>query len=294
MKRPATVVPPITPFTDDLKVDYVSLHRIVNYVIDDCNATVVIAAGVEAQEYQYLTLPERKELIRKTVEFVDGRRPVTVGVSHQSLRRAIELAGLAESLGADSIQLLAPQRPFGGAPTTGELVDYFESIGRETSLPIMAYLNAGPGADVSIATTIELSKLDCVKFLKESSRNLARVSQLIEEVEQAGHASYYVTMQMLLASLLLGCSGVTLPPPAAKQADRIIEAFMAGDVHRAAELQRKFCLFPARWMQFGLAPVMKAALNSLEVPAGRPFPPYKALEGADLDSLQRQIALMQL
>jgi 4-hydroxy-tetrahydrodipicolinate synthase len=294
MRRPATIVPPLTPFTSDLRVDYDALAKGVDYVVDDCNATVVVAAGVEAQEYQYLGLEERKELIRNTIGFVNRRRPVTVGVSHPSFRISIELAAYAASMGAQSIQLLAPQRPTGGPPTTAELVRYYEAVGRETELPIMLYLNAGPGADVSVPATIELSKLDCIHYIKESSRDLSRVSRLIAEIELAGHAHYYVTMQMLLASLMIGGSGVTLPPPAAKVADGIIEAFMSGDFRLAAELQKQFALFPARWMPYGLAAVMKASLNYLGVPSGQPYPPYGPLEGADLKALQEFLATTDL
>lgn len=294
MQRPVTIVPPLTPYTADQRVDYDLLAAGVDYVVEDCNATVIIAAGVEAQEYQYLSMEERKELIRKTVEFVSKRRPVTVGVSHPSFRVSVDLAHFAESLGAQSIQLLAPQRPIGGPPTTAELVAYFEAVGRETKLPIMLYLNAGPGADVSIPATVELAKLDCIHYVKESSRDMSRVARLITEIELAGHARYYVTMQMLLASLMLGCTGVTLPPPAAKLANEIIEAFIAGNFTRAAELQKQFSLFPARWMPLGLAPVMKAALNYLGVPAGLPYPPYAPLSGADLRTLEDYLATTDL
>ncbi len=43
---PATVVPPLTPFTANGAVDYGALERMVNYVVEDCEATMVIAAGV--------------------------------------------------------------------------------------------------------------------------------------------------------------------------------------------------------------------------------------------------------
>ena len=76
MKLPGLIVPPLTPFTEDLKVDEKALQAGVNYVVEDCNAAMVIAAGVEAQEYHYLTMEERKNLIAKTLEYVDGRCPV--------------------------------------------------------------------------------------------------------------------------------------------------------------------------------------------------------------------------
>src|SRR5262249_35224004 len=145
MDLPGLIVAPLTPFSTDLAVDQRALRRQIDYVIDECRATMVVAAGVETQEYTYLGLEERKALIRQTVELVAGRVPVMVGISHPSFRTAIELAHDAERLGAAAVQILAPLRPFAGPPTQHDLIGYFEAISRETSLPITLYLNPGPG-----------------------------------------------------------------------------------------------------------------------------------------------------
>jgi len=294
MQLPGLAVPPLTPFNSDLKVDEALLKTEVDYVIEDCNAAVVVVAGVEAQEYHYLTLEERKRLIRATVGFVDGRRPVAVGVSHPSFRIAIELAHFAEELGAGSIQLLAPLRPFGGEPTRAELLAYFESVARETSLPMMLYLNPGPGANVDINTTVELAALDRVKYVKESSRDLSRVSQLIERIDHAGHAAYLTTVQMLLITLELGGSGAAIPPPAAELGNKVLAAFLAGNHTEAARLQRQFALFPATWMHRGLTPTMKAALKILGRSIGDPYPPFNALSAAEVDALSAYLATTDL
>jgi 4-hydroxy-tetrahydrodipicolinate synthase len=285
MSTPGLIVAPLTPFTADLKVDEPNLRRQIDYVVDDCGATMVVAAGVETQEYTYLSLDERKALIRRTIELVSGRVPVMVGVSHASFKTAIELAHDAERLGAGAIQILAPLRPFAGPPTRDDLIAYFEAVGRETSLPITLYLNPGPGADVSIPDTIALAKLPRISFIKESSRDLARVSRLIVEIDRAGHARYFTTMQMLLSTLMLGGSGATMPPPASEIARHIIDAFVAKDYERAAELQLQFALFPARWMHRGLAPAMKAAMNLIGVPVGAPYPPYTPLTPDEMNAL---------
>lgn len=286
MKLPGLIVPPLTPFTEDLKVDEKALQAGVNYVVEDCNAAMVIAAGVEAQEYHYLTMDERKNLIARTLEYVDGRCPVAVGISHPSFKIAIELAHYAEKIGAEAVQLLAPLRPFGGEPTQGELVAYFEAVSRESHLPMVLYLNPGPGANVSIPATIELSQLERVKYVKESSRDLSRVSRLISEIELSGRAKYFTTMQMLLITLQLGGSGITLPPPAAMLANKVIKAFVAGDMQEAARLQLQFALFPARWMHNGLTPTMKAAMKILNIPAGDPYPPFPPIKGEELKALE--------
>jgi 4-hydroxy-tetrahydrodipicolinate synthase len=285
MHEPGLIVAPLTPFTAELQVDEQALRRQIDYVVLDCRATMVVAAGVETQEYTYLSLAERKALIRRTIEFVDRRVPVMVGISHASFKTAIELAHEAERLGAAAVQLLAPLRPFAGPPTQADLVAYFEAVAKETRLPITLYLNPGPGAEVSVADTVALAQLPCVQLIKESSRDLARVSRLIVEIDRAGHARYFTTMQMLLATLMLGGSGATMPPPGSEIARHVIDAFVAGDYARAAELQLQFALFPSRWMHRGLAPAMKAAMNLIGVPVGDPYPPYVPLSPDEQSAL---------
>ncbi len=285
VRWPGILVPPLTPFTTELKVDNAALKKGVDVVVERSKPAFIIAAGVEAQEYQFLPFQERLDLIRATIDAVDGRIPVAVGISHPSYKVAIELAHFAEKHGAKAVQLLAPQKPTGGIPSTAELVRYFELVGSETSLPIVLYLNAGPGADVSIPATVELAKLESIKFIKESSRDLARVSRLITEIEHAGLARYFTTMQMLLITLQLGGSGGTLPPPASEIANLIIDAYERGDLTLATKLQQIFATYPSRWMSYGLAAVMKASADYLGVPVGAPYPPYAPVHGAHLEEL---------
>src|SRR5262249_4380135 len=155
-----------------------------------------------------------------------------------------------------------------------DLVAYFEAVARETRLPITLYLNPRPGADVSVADTNSPAQLPSVQLLKEGSRDPAPASRLIGEIGPPRHARSLTTMQMLLASIQLGGSGATMPPPGSEIARHVIDAFVAKDFERAAALQLQFALFPSKWMHRGLAPVMKAAMNLIGIPAGDPYPPY--------------------
>ncbi len=294
LRLPGLIVPPLTPFNDQQKVDYALLEKGVNYVVDDCNAAMVIAAGVEAQEYHYLKFEERKELIKKTIEFVGQRCPVAVGISHPSYKVAIELAHYAQDLGAQAVQLLAPLRAFGGEPTHQETLDYFQAVLNDIKVPMVLYLNPGPGANVSIPTTIALAKLPGIHYIKESSRDLSRVSRLIAEIELSGHARYFTTMQMLLITLQLGGSGVTLPPPAAYLANKVVQAFIKGELEEATRLQLQFASYPNRWMGHGLTPTMKASLKLMGLSAGDPYPPHPAIHGDDLKALEAYLKTTDL
>ena len=45
MSKPELVVAPLTPFTGELKIDTAALKREIDYVVEDCGATMVVAAG---------------------------------------------------------------------------------------------------------------------------------------------------------------------------------------------------------------------------------------------------------
>ena len=121
---------------------------------------MVVAAGVETQEYTYLSLEQRKALIRRTIEFVDGRVPVMVGISHavvQDRGRARALAPRAAARPRCSCWRRCVRSP--GRRRRPISSPISRRSARETDLPITLYLNPGPGADVSIPDTIALAKL---------------------------------------------------------------------------------------------------------------------------------------
>jgi 4-hydroxy-tetrahydrodipicolinate synthase len=288
---PGLLVPPLTPFDEAGRVDYDRLRAQVDHVLAAARPAAVSVAAVEAQEYQYLPHEQRRELIRRSVEFVDGRAPVVVGVSHPSFRRAAELAHLAEDLGAAAVQVLIPRRPSGGEAGLSELLAYFEAVARETDLPVVAYHNPGPGAEVGPAALLELARLEAVQAFKESSRNMRHVGRLIEAVERPGLARCFTTMEMLLPSLALGGSGGTMPPPGATIAARIVTAFREGRHEEAARLQRIFATFPFRWMGTGgLTAVMKAAMAEIGLDVGDPYPPFAALSADERRELRSFLA----
>ena len=270
-------------------MDYEKLGQQIEYILETSPAATISIAAVETQEYQYLSHEGRLELIQVTMEAVAGRAPTFVGVSHPSIHASIEIAHLAESLGATGIQALIPLRPFGGSPSLEDVLAYFRALCEATTLPVCAYHNPGPGAELPPGWMVELARLPQVRFFKESSRDLRRVGWLIEQIERAGLAHYLTTMEMLSASLCLGGSGATMPPPASALAACILDAYCSRDLSGMWELQRGFQLFPSRWLASGLAPVMKAAMRAVGLDLGEPFPPYKGLKEDEAGELTQHL-----
>lgn len=269
----------LTPFTEDGHVNFAALEREIDFIVADCDAISI--GAVEAAEYTMLTPAERKELLRRGTEMVARRIPVILGASSSSVAGVLELAAFAASVGADMVQVLMPLRPWGGQPTAGELLDYFTEVARSSPLPVVAYHNPGPGADPSIDTFIQLSRIERLEAFKESSRDISKISRLIEEIDRAGHARYFTTMQPLLITLVLGGSGATMPPPGTRIGAQVVRAFRAGDLECAQEWQRLFSIFPAKWGTYGLPPVMKSAMRYFGIDLGSPARPYAAVTPQD-------------
>jgi 4-hydroxy-tetrahydrodipicolinate synthase len=284
----------LTPFDEQGRVDYDALAREIDFIVADADAISI--AAVEAAEYTVLSPEERRELMRRGVELVNHRLPVILGASSSSLRTTIELAEYAAELGADYVQVLMPLRPWGGQPSTQELYDYFGDVAVRSPLPMVAYHNPGPGADPSVEATIRLSTIPKIHAFKESSRDITKISRLIEEIELTGAAHYFTTMQPLLITLMLGGSGATMPPPGTKIGAQVVRAFRAGDTELATRWQHIYSMFPGRWGAYGLPPVMKSAMKHLGIDLGDPARPYEPVtpwDHAQIGDFLRKAGLLE-
>ncbi len=221
----------LTPFDDNDRIDYPAVEKEMDFLLADCDAVTI--AAVEAAEYTMLTREERKELLKVGTQMVDKRVPVIIGCSSPSPREVIDLAEYAATIGGDFVQVLMPLRPWGGQPTIAELMEFYTQVASVSPLPVVCYHNPGPGADPPQDAFVKISEIDNIRYFKESSRDITKISRLIEQIELAGRGHYFTTMQPLLVTLMLGGSGATMPPPGTRIGAQIVKAFRANDFESA-------------------------------------------------------------
>lgn len=158
----------ITPMKKDESIDLDGLKKLIDHLL--VRGVHAICCNGSTGEFSSLTIGEQKRIIRATIEHVDGRVPVIVGTTHTSTRVAIELSRFAQALGADCVQV-AP--PYYGNMGQGSLFAHYESIANAIDIPVMIY-NDPPIShnDVLPQTIAKLSKIDNIRYVKESSGNL--------------------------------------------------------------------------------------------------------------------------
>lgn len=165
----------VTPMQDDGAVDYDALENFVNYMIDE-GIHGIIPLG-STGEFYALTYEERAKVMEATIKAVAGRVPVVVGTNDSSTAAVIENSKRAEAAGADGL-LIAP--PYYSLPTPDELFEHFKAVDAAVGIPIMLYNYPGrAGVDMEPEFIERLADLPNVKYVKESTGDVTRVSELI-------------------------------------------------------------------------------------------------------------------
>lgn len=100
------VIPLVTPFTDEDKIDEESLKRLVDHCIEG-GMTSLYPCGTTG-EMMYLSVAERKQVAEVVVKHAAGRIPVYVHVGAWNQADTIELAKHAVEIGAQGIGVVTP------------------------------------------------------------------------------------------------------------------------------------------------------------------------------------------
>ena len=196
----------VTPFSEDgSRVDTHALRRFLAWQLD-VGAPGVIVLGTTG-EFLTVSDDERAQVVETTVDTVGGRIPVLVGTMNAFTPRAVAYSRQAEELGADGLMILPP---YYYTPTDDEIFGYYRAICEAVSVPIMLYNNpVTSNVDMSAALVARLTRaFEQVRYIKESSRDLARVRDVIEATE--GVMNVYAG-ERAVDSFLLGAIGYVNP-----------------------------------------------------------------------------------
>jgi len=165
----------VTPMKADGEILYTKLA---SFVDDQINKGIhgLIPLG-STGEYYALSPAEREQVLRTTLEAAAGRVPVVAGANAGATRDVIAFARQAEQLGCAGV-LLAP--PYYSLPTPDELFLHFRAVNNAIGIPIMLYNYPGrTGVDMSPEFIARLTKLKNVRYVKESTGEMPRITKLM-------------------------------------------------------------------------------------------------------------------
>ncbi len=166
----------VTPFTEDGRVDYEGLARMVNYVIEG-GVDYIVALGTTA-ETPTLYIQERAVVAMFISKEIAGRVPLVMGVGGNSTSEVLDQLREFDLRGVDAILSVTP---YYNKPSQEGLYQHFKVVSENSPLPIILYNIAGrTGVNMSVETTLRLAQdFDNVIGVKEASGNLEQITEVI-------------------------------------------------------------------------------------------------------------------
>lgn len=253
----------VTPFKEDLSVDYAGLERLVNHLIET-HSDAILVAGTTG-ETPTLTHEEEHEIFAFVKKIINGRAKIIMGAGSNSTKTAVESSKKAKELGADAILSVVP---YYNKPSQKGMYEHFSAIAKAVDLPIILYNIPGrTGVNMQPNTIAKLAhEFKNIVAVKQSNADLDLISD-IKSLCPKDFAIYSGDDSLTIPMMALGAHGVisVASHVVGTEMKKMIQLFKKGDNKSALDIHLKlYPLFKKLFMAPNPVPV-KATLNHLNI-----------------------------
>lgn len=265
----------VTPFKENGELDREAFCENIELLIQE-GVDGVIASGCTGEHWA-LSEEEKKELYKLTVDQAKGRITVIGGASQLTAEDTVKFCRYAQETGMDGVMILPPHMV---VPNEREIFTFFETISNSVNIPILLYNNPRRQAvDMSPRLISKLANIANVAAVKESSKDFARVSDLVRIVGDkirvfGGHSSVQGVSIVVMGAV--GWVGSLDTQLIGRDAVRMYELTKKGEIESARKIQY-LCLAAEEGLdgsRSGTFPAsLKYAMNLRNRPGGYPRKP---------------------
>ena len=228
----------VTPFKEDLSVDYDQLEKFIDFQIDNGTDSIVICGT--SGEASTMSHDEQIEVVSACVSHVNGRVPVIAGAGANCTDEALNLAKRSEKAGADGLLVVTP---YYNKATQKGLEEYYTTVGNSVDIPIIMYNVPGrTGTNIQPATAVKIAKsVDNIVAIKEASGDIGQVATLAALADGCLDI-YSGNDDQVVPLLALGGKGVisVLSNVAPRETHDMVMMFLDGDVKGSLDIQLKY------------------------------------------------------
>ncbi len=227
----------VTPFTDDNKIDYKALTKILDSQIKAKVVGLVIMGTTG--ESPNITDTERVELFKFIKAHVGSKLDLILGTGTNSTTHSIEQTKQAEKLGADAVLVV---NPYYNKPSQEGMFLHFSAVAKATKLPVILYnIQGRTSVNLQTSTLLRLiEKNKNIVAVKEASGDIMQMMEVLKSVP-----SYFSVLSgddgLTYPLIALGGHGVVsvLSNIAPTETNEFVQAALKGDFAKARKLHFK-------------------------------------------------------
>ena len=227
------IVPLLTPLNEEDSFDEHGMKKLVRYLFDNGIHGIFILGS--AGEAPCFTFQEREEIIRTTVEEVDGTVPILVGIGRNTTKETLECLKQVEECNLDFAVVIPPLWRPGWVSEDG-LIEHYKTLAEESVIPILLYNLPSDAVQISPNIVEELKDVDNIYGIKDSSCNLENILEFSKHMPtfQGYDNEIYPALKLGAAGAISGMANL-FP----SEVLGIYNAFLKGDYEEAEKLQNK-------------------------------------------------------
>ena len=281
---------PITPFQENEKVDILLYKQLLERLIASGSHGVAPLGSTGVMPY--LNDEEKEAITEATVQQVNGRVPILVGVSNLTTERTIYHAKFAEKAGAAAVMII-PMSYW--KLSDDEIVKHYDTVARQISIPIMAYNNpATAGVDMSPKLLKRILEIPNVTMIKESTGDVQRMHYLKKELGDSV-AFYNGSNPLALSAFAAGATGwCTAAPNLIPELNlALYNAIQNNDLQEAQKIFYKQIDLLRFIVEKGLPRAIKSGLQLQGIEGGHLRKPLQPLTENEISDLDRILKLVQ-
>lgn len=275
----------VTPFTED-GVNFEKLKELLEWHIKEGTDSIIICGTTG--EATTMTLDEKKEVIKFTVDIVNKRIPVIAGTGSNCTASSIAMSKWAESIGVDGLLVITP---YYNKTNKAGLIKHFEAINASVNTPIILYNVPGrTSMNMSPEVLKELSKLKNIVAIKEASGDISQVAR-IKALCGDTLDIYSGNDDQIVPIMSLGGKGVisVLANVMPKKVHEMTKAYLDGNCKKSTEIQIETLeLANSLFLETNPIPV-KTALNLMGLEVGPLRLPLYEMDKALEDVMKKEL-----
>lgn len=226
----------VTPFNEDLSVDFDSLTRLIEYNIENgTNYLVVLGTTAEAAT---LSKEEKKEVIKHVIKINSKRLPLVLGIGGNN---TLEVKKQIEETDLSDFDAVLSVSPYYNKPNQEGLYQHYKALA-ETGKQIIIYNVPGrTGQNVEASTTVRLAKeFPNLFMIKEACPNINQYFDILR-TKPEGFSLVSGDDEFTLPVTLAGGDGVisVIGQGYPKEFSTMVQLAFEGKVKEAYQIHNK-------------------------------------------------------
>ncbi len=285
----------VTPMKENGEVDYDGFRELVDFQLRE-GIDGLVPLGTTG-ETPTLEEDEEEQLLKIIIEEAKGSVPIIAGAGSNSTKHAVLYAKRVKELGADAALVVTP---YYNKPNDEGIFLHFETVARESGIPIIIYnIASRTGKNINMQLMERLARIPNIAGVKESSGDLNQISEVIAMSARIKDEGGDFTVlsgddAFALPVIALGGAGVisVVSNIVPAKVAALTKACLKGDFEKARKIHYELApLIKGAFVETNPIPI-KAMMGMLKLPSGPtrlPLGPLSKENHALLETLVREL-----